>query len=385
MPLYHRLGELPPKRHTQLYRPDGKLYTEELFGTAGFSGCSSLLYHHHLPTSVRQISTLGSVQSIPWPRDSYRHHHLRSKNLTARGDVVSGRTPLLFNSDVCLSLARPAAPMDYFYRNGQADELLFVHEGAGTVESIFGLLPFRCGDYIVIPRGTTYRLQLDGGEARFLIIESAGAVETPRRYRNHFGQLLEHSPYCERDIRRPLEPFTRIEDGDFEVRVKVSNVVMSYRYDHHPCDVVGWDGYLYPWILNIGDFEPITGRIHQPPPVHQTFQGAGFVVCSFVPRKLDYHPRSIPIPYNHSNIDCDEVIYYVSGHFGSRKGIEVGSFTLHPRGIPHGPQPGLVEASLGKQETDELAVMVDAFKPLSLAAAAQDIDDPDYPYSWLER
>lgn len=382
MPIYHRLGEIPPKRHTQFRRPDGGLYTEELFGTAGFSGCSSILYHYRLPTAATAIVKGADLRPEPWPQEAYHHHHLRSKDLPPSGDALSGRRVLLFNCDVSISVARPAEQMEYFYRNGQGDELVFVHEGHGMLQSVFGTLPFRSGDYIVIPRGTTYRLLLDDLDCRFLIVESAGPVETPRRYRNEFGQLLEHSPYCERDIRRPMELETYEQQGDCEVRVKVADRLTSFRLDHHPCDVVGWDGYLYPWILNIADFEPITGRIHQPPPVHQTFQGPSFVVCSFVPRKLDYHPEAVPIPYNHSNIDSDEVLYYVSGTFTSRRGIEVGSLTLHPRGIPHGPQPGLVEASLGRESTNEVAVMIDTFRPLALAKAAEALDDASYPYSW---
>ena len=294
--------------------------------------------------------------------------------------------------------------MDYFYRNAQADELLFVHEGQGTLETTFGLLPYREGDYLVIPRGTTWRLQsgrgrgrhgatgggatsgrTEGSEHRFLIVEAfGGPIQPPKRYRNEFGQLLEHSPYCERDLRAPVELPHHDERGEFQVRVKVNDEIMEYTFDFHPLDLVGWDGYLYPYAFNIEDFEPITGRVHQPPPVHQTFEGPNFVVCSFCPRKLDYHPLSVPVPYNHSNIDSDEMIYYVSGNFGSRKGIEVSSITLHPRGIPHGPHPGTVEKSLGAERTEELAVMVDTFRPLKLGADAEPLDDPQYPFSWLE-
>ncbi len=274
--------------------------------------------------------------------------------------------------------------MEFFYRNSQGDELLFIHEGQGTLETTFGVLPYHEGDYLVIPRGTTWRMVSSTPEQRMLVVEAFGhAIQPPKRYRNEFGQLLEHSPYCERDLRPPTELPLHEEHGEFDVRIKVNDELMTYTYDFHPLDVIGWDGFLYPYAFNIGDFEPITGRVHQPPPVHQTFEGPGFVVCSFCPRKLDYHPLSIPVPYNHSNIDSDEVIYYVSGDFGSRKGIEIGSFTLHPRGIPHGPHPGTVEKSLGAERTEELAVMVDTFRPLKLAAEAESLDDPQYPFSWL--
>lgn len=292
----------------------------------------------------------------------------------------------MFNKDVTLAVVRPTLGMDYFYRNGECDEVYFVHDGQGVLETNFGLLPYHEGDYIVIPRGTTFRFKMskDSPDTRFLVIEAHGTIEPPRRYLNRNGQLLEHSPYCERDIRCPEELETHTERGEFEVRVKVGNTISSYWYDFHPINTVGWDGCEYPWIFNIADFEPITGRVHQPPPVHQTFQGPNFVVCSFVPRKLDYHPLSIPVPYNHSNIDSDEVLYYVNGNFGSRRGIERSSFTLHPRGIPHGPHPGAVEKSLGAERTDEMAVMVDTFYPLKLTAAAKAYDDPAYPYSWYE-
>jgi homogentisate 1,2-dioxygenase len=386
MPAYHRLGDLPQKRHTQFRKADGTLYAEELFGTEGFSGNYSILYYHYPPTQVKKIAKSPSGQSPyeVWDEGIQRHHHLQSTRLTSGGDAVLGRQVLMFNKDVQIALAKPREEMSYFYRDGDSDLLYFVHSGQGVLESNFGLLPYREGDYIVIPRGTTFRLRHDNDvEPVFLVIEARGSIEPPQRYLNKYGQLLEHSPYCERDIRRPQELVTHTETGEFEVRVKVGHTLTSYWFEFHPCNVVGWDGYEYPWILNIADFEPITGRIHQPPPVHQTFQGPNFVVCSFVPRKLDYHPLSIPVPYNHSNIDSEEMIYYVNGNFGSRKGIERGSLTLHPRGIPHGPQPGTVEKSLGAERTEELAVMVDTFYPLQLTSIAQPIDDPAYPYSWL--
>ncbi|MDQ2716009.1 MAG: homogentisate 1,2-dioxygenase [Chloroflexota bacterium] len=386
MPSYHRLGQLPPKRHTQFRKPDGTLYAEELFGTEGFSGNYSILYYTSPPTRVKKVEKFKDVRIEEWLQEAQCHHHLKTAEIPHGGDAVLGRQPLLFNNDVVLSVARPTEEMNYFYRNGECDEVYFVHDGHGVLETNFGLLPYHEGDYIVIPRGTTFRFDLaaDSPDTRFLVIEAHGTIEPPHRYINKNGQLLEHAPYYERDIRRPEELVTHTERGEFEVRLKVGNTISSYWYDHHPLNVVGWDGYEYPWIFNIADFEPITGRIHQPPPVHQTFQGPNFVVCSFVPRKLDYHPLSIPVPYNHSNIDSDEVLYYVSGNFGSRRGIERSSFTLHPRGIPHGPHPGTVEKSLGAESTDELAVMVDTFYPLKLTAQARSFDDPAYPYSWLD-
>lgn len=385
MPAYHRLGQIPPKRHTQFRKPDGSLYAEELFGTEGFSGNYSILYYHYPPTRVKTVEQFATVKHEEWDEGVQRHHHLKTAGLERGGDAVLGRQTLMYNKDVALSIALPTEPMHYFYRNGECDEVYFVHDGHGVLETNFGLLPYHEGDYIVIPRGTTYRFDIssDSPASRFLVIEGHGTIEPPNRYYNQRGQLLEHSPFCERDIRRPEELVTHTERGEYEVRLKVGNVITSYWYDFHPINTVGWDGCEYPWIFNIADFEPITGRIHQPPPVHQTFQGPNFVICSFVPRKLDYHPLSIPVPYNHSNIDSDEMIYYVNGNFGSRKGVERSSITLHPRGIPHGPQPGAVDKSLGIDHTDELAVMVDTFYPLKLGAAARSIDDPGYPYSWL--
>ena len=386
MPAYHRLGEIPPKRHTQFRQPDGSLYAEEVFGTEGFAGNYSILYYRYPPTRVTKIAKYADLHYEEWDPGVQRHLHLKTKPLLEGGDPIFGRQVLMFNKDVALGVVRPNEQMNYFYRNGECDEVYFIHDGHGVVETNFGLLPYHGGDYIIIPRGTTYRFQLasDSAENRFLTIEAHGTIEPPHRYVNKNGQLLEHAPYCERDLRRPEELASHSEHGEFEVRLKVGERVTSYWYDYHPCNVVGWDGYEYPWIFNIADFEPITGRVHQPPPVHQTFQGPNFVVCSFVPRKLDYHPLSIAVPYNHSNIDSDEMIYYVNGNFGSRRGIERSSITLHPRGIPHGPQPGVVEKSLGAERTEELAVMVDTFYPLKLTAAAHQHDDSAYPMSWLD-
>ncbi len=384
MPSYHALGQLPPKRHTQFRKPDGTLYAEELFGVEGFSGCFSLLYHQFPPTRVSKIAKHSDVVSEEWHPQAHRHHHFKTAPLEPGGDPISGRRVLMFNNNVAIGVSRPTQAMNYFYRNAECDELYFVHEGSGIFETIFGPLPYHEGDYVNLPRGTTFRIVPDRGETRLLVIEAHGPIETPRRYRNEFGQLLEHAPFSDRDFRRPAELPAHQERGEFEVRVKVGQALTSYFFDFHPLDLVGWDGYLYPYIFNIADFEPITGRVHQPPPVHQTFQGPQFVVCSFCPRKLDYHPLSVPVPYNHSNIDSDEMIYYVSGNFGSRKGIEISSITLHPRGIPHGPHPGTVEKSLGAERTEELAVMVDTFHPLRLTVDAKALDDERYPFSWLE-
>jgi homogentisate 1,2-dioxygenase len=386
MPPYHRLGEIPPKRHTQFHKPDGTLYSEELFGIEGFSNNYANLYYHYPPTRVKKVEPFSRRQQEEWQLDVQRHHHLKTALLKPDGDAVLGNQILMYNKDLTIGIAQPTEPMNYFYRDGEADTMYFVHDGHGTLDTNFGLLPYHEGDYILIPRGTTYRFNIpaDSPNSRFLVVEAHGSIEPPRRYLSPNGQLLEHSPYCERDIRRPEELVTHTERGDFEVRVKVGDLISSYWYDFHPINTVGWDGCEYPWIFNIADFEPITGRVHQPPPVHQTFQGPNFVVCSFVPRKLDYHPLSIPVPYNHSNIDSDEMLYYVNGNFGSRRGIERSSISLHPRGIPHGPHPGAVEKSLGAERTDELAVMIDTFYPLKYTIAARAVDDESYPYSWFD-
>lgn len=384
MSSYFSLGQIPHKRHTQFRRPDGKLYTEQLMGSRGFSGRSSLIYHHNMPTQAKEIKKIQDCRVEYADEQGLRHFHFKTKDLKKSGDPVSGRVVFLHNNDVSMAIAVPDQKMSYFYRNGQGDDLYFVHEGTGRIQTIFGELHYRPGDYVVIPRGTTYMFHPDAGTQRYLVIESASSIESPKRYRNEYGQLLEHAPFCERDFRRPerLETFT--DRGNYEVRIKARNQITAYEFEFHPLDVVGWDGFLYPYIFNIEDFEPITGRVHMPPPTHQCFEGRNFVVCSFVPRMYDYHPLSVPVPYNHSNIDSDEVLYYVNGNFMSRRGIEVGSFTLHPSGIPHGPHPGAVEASLGAKETKELAVMLDTFYPLNVTKDAVPFDDPAYPYSWLD-
>lgn len=383
MPFYHKLGKIPHKRHTQFKKADGKLYREEVMGLEGFSSIQSILYHHFLPPRVKMTEDLGSAKPEYVDFGPIRHRAFRTDQTPLGPDPVSARIPLLGNNDVILGVSRAKDSMSYFYRNSQAYETWWVHDGSGTLKSQFGNLPFRKGDYIVIPFGVTWQMQLNE-ECKFFTIENPSQIEPPKRYRNNYGQLLEHAPYCERDIRLPEELETHTERGDFEVRVKVRDRLSRHILDFHPFDVVGWDGYLYPWIFNIEDFEPITGRLHMPPPIHQTFDAHNFVVCSFVPRLFDYHPEGIPAPYNHSNIQSDEVLYYAEGNFMSRKGIDRSDISLHPFGLPHGPQPGMTEASIGKVETKELAVMVDTFHPLNLTKQAAAMEKPEYMSTWLE-
>lgn len=378
---YHRLGAIPPKRHIQFRKPDGSLYAEELMSTKGFSGIYSNAYRLAPPTKIKQIGKTETLALAPHRADELRVHHLRLKDAPRQGDYLSSRIPILFNDDVTIYVARPAETARYYYRNGASDEVVFVHEGSGVLESELGEVDFKQGDYVVIPRGITHRFRFDE-PPRLFVIETHSPIETPKRYRNEFGQLLEHSPFCERDLRAPSRLVTKEEKGEFEIRVKKGALIARYCYDYHPFDVVGWDGYYFPFAFSIYDFEPITGRIHQPPPVHQVFEARNLVICNFVPRLYDYHPQAIPAPYNHSNIDSDEVLYYVDGNFMSRRGIEVASLTLHPGGIPHGPHPGTVEKSIGAKETKEYAVMIDTFKPLCLAVEAMRFDDANYPMSW---
>lgn len=381
---YYKLGSIPHKRHVQFRQPDGSLYHEELMGIHGFDGIQSILYHKRPPTQVRKAEVVRKVEIEYEEQEHLRHRHFRSADVAAGGDAVDGRVPMMGNSEVVLYVARPTQAMDYYYRFAHGDEVIFIHDGTGVLESQFGALRYRPGDYLVIPTGVMWRILPDEGvEQRMLVVEAFGHVVPPKRYLNNYGQFLEHSPFCERDIRPPDELVTFDEAGEFEVRVKARDRISRFIYDHHPLDVVGWDGHLWPYAFNIEDFEPITGRIHQPPPVHQTFAGPGFVICSFVPRLFDYHPQAIPAPYNHSNVDSDEVLYYVEGDFMSRKGIDRASFTVHPNGIPHGPHPGTYEASIGKEKTEELAVMVDTFRPLRLTRQAAPMEDEGYPFSWL--
>ena len=384
MPIYHTLGGIPRKRHTVFRRPDGGLYAEELMGHEGFVGTSSLLYHTHPPTTVIKARR---VRDVVWEADdatSLRHRHFLTAKAPKGGSATLDRLPILFNADIGMLYVEPAKADNHFYRNSQADEVVYVVEGSGTLESVFGDLPYKSGDYVVIHRNITHRWRLGSGPTKLLVFESGGHVSWPRRYRNEFGQLLEGAPYSERDIHRPAALNARDERGEFSVLVKQYNAINELVLDHHPFDVVGWDGYYYPWAFSIHDFEPIVGRIHQPPPVHQTFQGDGFVICSFCPRPYDFDPNAIPAPYNHSNVDSDEVLFYASSEFMSRKGIEYGSITHHPDGLPHGPHPGRAEASIGATHTNELAVMMDTFRPLHVAKPAMVFEDPKYHKSWVE-
>ncbi len=385
MPIYHKLGKIPRKRHIQFRKPDNELYYEQLFGTVGFDGMSSLMYHIHRPTIIREHGTSVDLR----PQIAVEHNILPRRmhgfKLAPKDDYLESRTPLFVNKDVIFGLAAPTNSLrSYFYKNADADELLFVHKGTGTLRTQLGNIPFEYGDYLLIPRGMIYQIDFDTTETRLLYLEAFSPLYTPKRYRNWFGQLLEHSPFCERDYKMPQDLETHDEVGDFTVKVKKQGILHSIVYASHPFDVVGWDGYNYPYGISIHDFEPITGRIHQPPPVHQMFENAGFVVCSFAPRLYDYHPLSIPAPYNHSNIDSEEILYYVDGDFMSRNDIAPGHITLHPGGIPHGPHPGAYERSIGKTSTEELAVMVDTFKPLQLTTQAMGIDDGKYFRSWME-
>jgi homogentisate 1,2-dioxygenase len=334
---------------------------------------------------VKHLGEPYSVEPKIAREKHLKHTSLKGFKIKAEDDYLKSRKPVLINSDLHISLAAPKKSMtDYFYKNSQADELIFVHVGSGTLKTGYGKIKFEYGDYIVIPRGTIYQLEFNDENNRLFIIESFTPIVTPKRYRNQVGQLLEHSPFCERDMKLPQDLETFDEHGDFKVLIKKQGLIYPYTYSTHPFDFVGWDGFCYPWAISIHDFEPITGRVHQPPPVHQMFEAHNFVVCSFVPRMYDYHPNAIPAPYNHSNIDSDEVLYYVDGDFMSRKSVEKGQITLHPGGIPHGPHPGTVEKSIGKPSTEELAVMVDPFRPLMLTEDAVAIEDPDYYASWLE-
>jgi homogentisate 1,2-dioxygenase len=340
------------------------------------------MYHINQPTEVSGWEDRGSVAVRYMEDEPLRHRHLKTARMKPCGDFVSGRIPLMGNQDVVWSQAFVAEPFEGFYKNADGDECLFIHDGSGTMESIFGTLDFRPGDYLVIPRGTIFRLNFDSLPVRMLAIVSFGPIEVPKRYRNEYGQLLEHAPYTERDMRAPDRLETHDERRPHQILIRARNRLTMYHYPYHPLDVVGWDGYVFPFAFSIHDFSPITGKLHMPPPIHQTFQGQGFVVCSFCPRMLDYHPQAIAVPYSHSNVDSDEVLYYCNDKFGSRKGIEEGSITVHPLGIPHGPQPGAVEASLGATRTEELAVMVDTFHPFKLTREAVEIEDPDYWKSW---
>ena len=386
MPFYQQRGQVPHKRHTQFAKPDGTLHHEQLFGTIGFVGMSSLLYHLYPPTMVREVSSPVDMRPTEGVKENITSRRVPGFQAPSSGHALDARVPMMFNSDCTISIARPTEsdPADRFYKNADADEVVFIHDGEGVLETMFGDLPYGPGDYLVIPRGVIHRWSPQSGSAqRWLVVESSDPVVTPKRYRNHFGQLLEHSPFCERDIRTPEWKEAVDKEGKFPIDIRKEGMMHTVTYGRHPFDVVGWDGYHFPYAFSIHDFEPITGRVHQPPPVHQTFETKGFVICSFCPRLYDYHPEAIPAPYNHSNIDSDEVLYYVEGNFMSRKGISRGDLTLHPGVIPHGPHPGTYEGSIGKSETAELAVMVDTFRPLRLTQAALDIEDRNYHQSWM--
>ena len=384
MPRYHKLGSFPHKRHTVFKNGGGKLHYEQLFGTIGFEGMSSLLYHIHPPTQVKSIEKKIDISPKIAVKNNMQMRGFKGFNINKKSDFLKSRVPVLTNSDVTLHLSNPInSKADYFYKNVDADEVIFIHKGIGVLRTPMGKIEFKSGDYLIIPRGMIYKMDFNDDENRHFIIESNHPVYTPKKYRNWFGQLLEHSPYCERDLRVPSELETYDEKGDFLIKIKKEGFLYDYIYGSHPFDVVGWDGYNYPYAFSIHDFEPITGRVHQPPPVHQTFETPAFVICSFCPRLYDYHPESIPAPYNHSNIDSDEVLYYVDGDFMSRNDIEIGQITLHPSGIPHGPHPGAYERSIGEKSTEELAVMVDTFKPLKVTEQAMNIEIKEYYKSWM--
>lgn len=385
MPIYHHLGQLPSKKHIVFRKDNGDLYAEELVSTHGFASAYSLVYHCYPPTIVQQIGNPINIAPKIGREKHLRHTSLKGFQVAPVNDYLESRKPILVNNDLYISLAAPRQSMlDYFYKNSQADEIIFIHKGSGVLKTGYGEISFSYGDYLVIPRGIIYQLVFHGTENRLFIVESFSPVRTPKRYRNEFGQLMEHAPFSERDIRRPQNLQTIDLHGTFTIYIKKQDQLYPYKYGTHPFDFIGWDGFHYPWAFSIHDFQPVTGLLHQPPPVHQTFEADNFVLCSFCPRLFDYHPQAIPAPYNHSNVDSDEVLYYVDGDFMSRKNVIQGQITLHPAGIPHGPHPGAVEKSIGQKETNELAVMIDPFKPLMLTEEALAIEDPDYYKSWNE-
>jgi len=381
---YYQLGKIPHKRHTIFKKPNGELYPEQLISTHGFSSVSSLTYHTHRPTQVKAIKDTIDVSPKVAVRNNMQHRAFMTWDVEPTDDFLESRKTMLVNNDVKIGVAAPRKSMkDYFYKNGNDDEMLFIHKGSGALHSFFGKIPFEYGDYLIIPRGTIYQMEFEDEDNRILFMESASHIRPPKKYLNEFGQFMEHAPYCERDIKKPRDLETHDEVGEFEIKIRKYDEIYPYIYATHPFDVVGWDGYAYPYGFSIHDFEPITGRIHQPPPVHQTFEGDQYVICSFCPRKYDYHPESIPAPYTHSNVDSEELLYYVAGNFMSRKHVEKGMITLHPQGIPHGPHPGTAEASIGKEGTEELAVMIDTFKPLWLTEDVLSTEFKEYYLSWL--
>lgn len=386
MPLYRQAGIIPAKRHIVFRQPNGNLYHEELVGTEGFSGLSSLVYHLHPPTLVKEHGTPYSVRPEIAVTDNLQARSFMGFEVTPEEDYIWSRKTLFLNNDMTIGIAAPRqSTHDYFFKNADADEMIFVHKGSGELQTMYGSIKFGYGDYLIIPRGTVYKINFNNQENKLLIVESFGPIETPARYRNNYGQFLEHSPFCERDFRMPQNMKTHDEQGDFLINIKKRGLIYPYVYSNHPFDVVGWDGCSYPYAFSIFNFEPITGRIHMPPPIHQTFQGKNFVICSFVPRLYDYHPEAIPAPYHHSNIDSDELLYYVDGDFMSRNNIQKGQITLHPAGIPHGPHPGAIERSIGKKETNEMAVMIDPFNPVQITTEATKVELPEYYQSWMSK
>jgi homogentisate 1,2-dioxygenase len=386
MPYYRRVGDIPRKRHTQFRQPDGGLYAEELMGQEGFSSDSSLLYHRFLPTAIVAADEFEAPAWTRVPNRPLKPRHFTTHKLDGGGDTdpILGRQHLLANDDCRISYVLAERP-SVLYRNSIGDECVYVESGTARFETTFGALSAAAGDYVIIPTSTIYRIVPDG-PLRTYVVEATGHIGPPKRYLSARGQFLEHSPYCERDIRGPEQPLL-VDAGDVEVYLQHRRGWTRFVYANHPFDVVGWDGCQYPWAFNIGDFEPITGRVHQPPPAHQTFQGPNFVICSFVPRKVDYHPLAIPVPYNHHNVDSDEVMFYTGGNYEARRGsgIEPGSISLHPSGFTHGPQPGAAERSIGVDYFDELAVMVDTFRPLDLCEPALAVEDTGYAWTWSGR
>lgn len=386
MPIYQKHGKVPSKRHTVFRKKDGSLYHEELFGTEGFSSTSSLLYHLNPPTMVKAMGQPYSVKPKIAIEENMRALSFNGLDVTPDKDYLKSRKTIFVNDDMAVGMAAPSESMkEYFFKNADADELLFIHKGAGVLQTMYGSIDFEYGDYVLIPRGTVYQLKFSGTENKILFIESYSPIQTPKRYRNEYGQLLEHSPFCERDFKLPHSFETHDESGEFQILIKKRGLIYPYTYETHPFDLVGWDGYSYPYAFSIFNFEPITGRIHMPPPIHQNFEGRNFVICSFVPRLYDYHPDAIPAPYHHSNVDADEILYYVDGDFMSRNNIKAGQFTLHPGGIPHGPHPGAIERSIGKKETKELAVMIDPFNPMKITEDALKFEVKDYYKSWMSK
>ena len=383
MPLYRQVGIIPEKRHIVFRQPNGNLYHEELFGTEGFAGMSSLVYHIYPPTRVKEMGKPYSVRPEVAIEDNLQARSYMAYKAPQVPDYLESRKTLFVNDDMTIGVAAPTlGTKDYFYKNADADEMIFIHKGDGTLKTMYGNIDFAYGDYLIIPRGTVYQFEFKTTDNRLLIVESHGPIETPARYRNNYGQYLEHSPFCERDLRGPQNMETHDEEGEFLIKIKKRGLIYPYVYENHPFDLIGWDGCSYPYAFSIFNFEPITGRIHMPPPIHQTFQGRNFVICSFVPRLYDYHPQAIPAPYHHSNVDSDELLYYVDGDFMSRNNIQKGQITLHPGGIPHGPHPGAIERSIGKTATNELAVMIDPFNPVKITKEAMELEVEEYYQSW---